>query len=190
MEKIEIILIILSVLIIGGFLTITQTIKKLVPVFNKEARKKKKAISFKDKYIDIGLPVVSTKILNNQYDFILDTGANFNALDKKKFQEIVKDNNLNIDISKINEETNDIIVTGVGGEQQNIKDVSIELSIEDLNFIETFSLVDIGGALETYSRGAYNLCGVLGAAFFEKHQWQLDFKDLVVLMENKDKSID
>lgn len=143
-------------------------------------------ISFKKKYDHVGLPVIAIKILDNEYDFILDTGANFNALDKNEFKRIVQENNIDVDLSKLDSgDTNDVVVTGVGGQQQNIKEVKIPLTISDLDFEEVFSLVDIGPALSQYGSEDIRLCGVIGSDFFERYNWQIDFKDLVVWLDSK-----
>lgn len=142
--------------------------------------KNKNKISFEKKYKDVGLPVITVNILNNSYDFILDTGANFNALDKSQFMRILSENNIEMDLSKIEDSESGITVTGVGGSQTNVKDVKMTLNISELEFEEIFTLIDIKEALHQHGRGVHQLCGVIGSDFFDRHNWQIDFKDLVV----------
>lgn len=147
-------------------------------------KKIKKKISFREKYKDVNLPVVSIKILNNEYDFILDTGANFNALDINQFKRIIKENDIDIDLSLLesNLQNNGSIIVGLGGEQSNVKDVNLQFNIEDIEFNEVFSLIDIGSALEAHGKKDHILCGVMGSEFFEKNKWKIDFEELVIWM--------
>lgn len=180
----EIVGIILVPVVVICFTVLTIMLGKNISTINSKYKEKYKKISFKKKYIDIGLPIITIKILENEYDFIVDTGANFNALDKTQFRRIVLENNLNLNLST-SDDNGDVTVIGVGGTQQHIKDVNIEISIDDVKMEEEFSLVDIKDALKAYSKNSHSLCGVLGSSFLERHKWQIDFKELIFLIKNE-----
>lgn len=147
----------------------------------------KKKISFRKEYEITNMPIITLKMYDNYYKFILDTGADFNALDSSALDRIVSENNLKLNKDDL-KQGDDVVggdtVVGVGGVQTGIKDVQLPFECDDSEFEEIFSVVSIGAPLSAYEKHGIKLCGVIGSPFFEKNKWVLDFDELVVWTES------
>lgn len=143
----------------------------------------KNKISFKKDFEITSMPILTVKMFKNEYKFILDTGADFNALDKTAFERIIAENDLEI-IPEDLTDGQDVVggqeVFGCNGVETNIKNIGLPFTCDNKDFFEVFSLVSIGAPLNAYEAYGINLCGVIGSPFFEKNKWVLDFDNLVV----------
>lgn len=157
---------------------------------NKQYKTQKKRLSFVKDYLATSMPIVTIRLFKNEYKFILDTGADFNALDREAFERIIKENNLSISMKDL-EEGMPVVggeeVFGVGGIQSSVRNIELPFVCDEQEFREEFSIVSIGAPLKAYEDKGIKLCGVIGSPFFNKNKWILDFEELVV-WTNSDKS--
>lgn len=129
-----------------------------------------------------GIPLIKVKIKENYYYFLLDSGAS-NSLIDAKFN---KDLNLG-KVRKSRISTN--VVTANGNVELKGK-TKINISVENLEFVQTFNIYNLEGLTESiekdqlhFTKGEFNflpMIGVLGCDFMHKHKWILDFDECVV----------
>lgn len=148
-----------------------------------ESEKRKKFFSFKQDYKKTSMPIITVKMFKHEYKFILDTGADFNALDREAFNKIVEENELTLPADFFSD-TLPVMggekVFGVGGVENDVKQVNIPFSCGEEEFSEDFSIVNIGAPLRAYEDDGIYLCGVLGSPFFVENRWSLDFDEMTV----------
>lgn len=116
------------------------------------------------------LPTIKITINGTRYPFILDSGANTNVVDKS----IVEALGLDKEAVKYNLE-------GTSGTVQGTQyKTSMEFSYNNQVFQEEFNTLDMKNIRDQLSSIGIEAYGMLGAAFFEKHRWSLDFNKMVV----------
>lgn len=130
---------------------------------------------FKGKNKD-SLPLIRLKIRDKYRLFLIDTGANVNVLAAQALKHIMDKN----DVLEIVGTDN---VSGIGSDSKDdFKIVRETVSYNGEEFKEDFVIMD--NWEEVRNRIAENcgksIVGILGANFFEKHRWLLDFEKRVV----------
>lgn len=121
-------------------------------------------------------PIIKMKIRNKYKYFLLDSGANINALSKDVLTSIMKKE----DSLKI---VGNGQVLGIGAtEDVAIPVIEETISVGRDKFIEEFRVIDNWEATrKAMSKAAgVEIVGLLGAEFFQRAKWVLDFESLVV----------
>jgi hypothetical protein len=121
-------------------------------------------------------PLIKLKIRGKYKHFLLDSGANINAISFKAMKSLVKEDEL-LEIVGNNK------ISGIEGESQESYQVIREtISINKDKFTEPFSLMTSWESLRSQiSKAAkVDVIGLLGSEFFSKAKWVLDFDKLVV----------
>lgn len=128
-----------------------------------------KVMSFREAMDLTELPVVTFRIDDKRVNFLLDTGANASIIDEKAVALLPH---------KLSEEKGTVM--GIEGVEKDAQCVDMELSYKDLNYIETFRVLDMSGVFDAIKQESGVIVnGILGNAFFTKYRYVLDFKDLI-----------
>lgn len=139
----------------------------------------KGVISFRDAFDKSEMPVITLFMEGVPLNFLVDSGANLNLLDKQIFDNIFPDK---VDAGiKYN-------VAAAGGELKDLGSHKLEFLIECDKYIEKcqdeFCIMDLSGTFGSiYDTTGLQLHGVLGARFFVQNQWRLDFDNLIIWLK-------
>ena len=134
------------------------------------------AVSFKKSFKKLQLPLIRFKVEGEYKTFLLDSGSQGNLLDKKFVDSLPKNLTDNIKDS-------DVAFIGVeGNNTTDNKTLKLKLSHGSKKFPETeFTVLDLRPTFKILEKKIQEpIAGLLGAPFFEKYRWQLDFEELVV----------
>jgi hypothetical protein len=179
---IYVVFIITILLVFGGYTVVSlHSINKREYLFFKHFIKEEnnKFISFKELFYKADLPIITVDICGKLFNFILDSGANVNYINKKDIKElslIKKD--LFSSASYTNKGSK-----YVGTEGNTIETDSCDLTfnLEHEVFTEPFTIADMErGFSEVTKESDLHLHGILGNKFFQKYKWSLDFDNLVI----------
>lgn len=126
-------------------------------------------ISFRETMDLVELPIITFKVGENKYNFLLDTGASLcivdsNVLDTMNHQQLEGEGT----------------VYGIGGKETEVTYVRVALKYKEVEYADTFQVLDLSttfGALK--EEHGVNLHGVLGNSFFQKYKYVIDFDELV-----------
>lgn len=121
-------------------------------------------------------PIIKMKIRNKYKYFLLDSGANINALSQEVLSSIMKKE----DSLKI---VGNGQILGIGAtDNVAIPIIEENISVGRDKFIEEFRVVDNWETTrKAMSQAAgVEIVGLLGAEFFKRAKWVLDFESLVV----------
>ena len=135
-------------------------------------RSKKLGRPFKDTVTNGGIPIVTLKNGEKEFNFILDTGSDISHIDS----------NIKTSLSDIEEVEGDnlTITTANGSVESNNNWVKVPLNYKKQNFIEDFMLLDLHDVFETLKEDTeIQLHGILGSTFLRKYGYVLDYDDLV-----------
>lgn len=123
------------------------------------------------------LPVISFKINNKPYFFLLDTASAYCILDYSKLSEFTL-NNPSLVLSEESEHT----VVGIGGRiTPKTQKCKLDLSYKDLNFSSDFITIDLEESLRhTNSILGIDCIGLIGIDFIKKYKLKINFKKNIV----------
>jgi hypothetical protein len=136
--------------------------------------KKADRMSFKEALDLTDLPIITFYQVKednsiNKFNFLLDTGANLNVINK---------NSLPLINYKDTENTNTVF--GMEGQEQNVKVVSIDCVYKDKKYIDTFQVIDMSNAFDIIKKeSGVTLHGIIGNNFMQKYKYVLDFNEFV-----------
>lgn len=166
------ILCIIVVLFIYMVKGITTIVKRDYVFDVKVIKLKGNKLEFKTDYHNHKLPIVKLTFNGKKYNFLLDTGADINILNKSVLDRIDEDKTINI----LN---NHGVTTASGVEKSEKADISFKYN--NKVFIETFTIMNVDAAFQNILHdNGIQLHGVLGSKFFHKHKWSVDFDNMVV----------
>lgn len=121
-----------------------------------------------------GLPVIPLKFNGLTYNFLIDSGANINVLDRRVFEEVNKDKTISL-------REGTTITTGGGVSEEVGQKADITFKYKNRKFEEIFDILDVSVAFDNIQLvDGVTLHGILGTHFFNKHRWILDFENMVV----------
>lgn len=143
---------------------------------NKKIRKQYKyAVSFKRAFKSSGLPLLKVKVGGKWCYLILDSGAEVNFIKRSEYDLIPES-----DKSKLEEGGS---ITGVGSSEP----VSCEAASISVDYggglikSDSFQVVSEMPTLEVIEKRVdHKVIGILGAEFFNKNGWELDFEEQVI----------
>lgn len=126
-----------------------------------------------------GLPIIKIKVEGIWGNFLLDTGANINMIDKR-FVEVLKSKNN----SHVFEECN-VFIHGASGKDMCSQKAKFSIICNSKSFVEEFLISDSVEHTFDAVFDQYNikLVGVLGNKFFKEHEMSLDFKRKIIWMQ-------
>lgn len=145
-------------------------------IINKLFKKPKDTMSFMESMNLVGLPIVTFFQGDNRFNFILDTGSNKSIIDKNilpmlKHSEIIydKDNSL----------------LGMDGINHNPGVCAISFYYKEKEyFYDGYLVQDMSGVFKSIKEDSgITLHGLLGAQFFNKFKYVLDFNKLIAYSE-------
>lgn len=160
---------VLAVLIIGSRFILKKTYKSIKDEY-------KYYINFKGDFKNSNIPIIKLKIRGKYKYFLLDSGANINILSKEMLPTIMKQSD-NIKV------VGDKSVVGIGS---NCEDpafvISETISIGKDKYEENFTVLDNweNSRREISKLSNIQVIGILGAEFFKKSKWMIDFDKHVV----------
>lgn len=142
-------------------------IKKL---FNKFFSTNQDIMSFQQSFDLTGLPIVTLQQGENKFNFLLDTGANNNIIDKRVLKDI--EYTLNKDM-KSN-------LSGLEGTKNVVDICNISFSYKDKEFPFFYLINDMEVIFNDIKQTTgVTLHGILGSSFFNKYKYVIDFKELI-----------
>jgi predicted aspartyl protease len=153
------------------FTHIGKVIKRNYIFDIKMVKKNGDKLEFNNDYNNHKIPVIKLCFEGEKYNFLIDTGADVNLLNKSVFNEITKGN--------VETLTNGMIQTA----SSEVKSEKADLSFKYINkqFTENFVLFDLDVAFKNMLIDRnIQLHGVLGSEFFKKHRWSVDFDNMVI----------
>lgn len=127
------------------------------------------AMSFRETMDLTGLPLVTLYQGDRKFNFLLDTGSTDSVIDS------------NI-LPKLTHEKTDYegTLTGLDGIVNKVSACNITFSYKDKNFPFSFLSRDMSVAFSMMKKEyGVTLHGILGANFFNKYKYVLDFADLI-----------
>lgn len=136
----------------------------------KQLFKKKTPIPFGQGFFLTELPVCTFRQGDKNFNFLLDTGSNDNLIDLS-----IKDS---IEHKTIEGATTHL--TGVEGKSFEVNAAVLSISYKDQKFTDVFMLADLSAIFAKVKKeNGVTLHGIIGSKFFYKHQYVLDFKELI-----------
>lgn len=136
--------------------------------------KKVAKMSFKESLDLTDLPIITFYQVNednsiNKFNFLLDTGASVNIVNK---------NSLSLINYKDTEDVNTVF--GMEGQEHEAKVVSIDCVYKDKKYIDTFKVIDMSSAFNIIKKDSgVTLHGIIGNGFMQKYKYILDFNEFV-----------
>ena len=135
-----------------------------------ERKKYKVRMSIKESLDLVGLPVVTFSQGDKKFNFLLDTGSNFSVVNENALEHL--EHNMTDEKGTI---------YGIGGEPIEANYASLWFNYRDANYDETFQVVDMQDSVDMIkAESGVSIMGILGNSFFQKYEYILDFKELVV----------
>ena len=120
-----------------------------------------------------GVPVVTFKNNGNNYNFILDTGANYSIINSIILEKFI--------YTKSNSAHS---LIGIEGNSKDVPCVNIHLNYRDYNFKEEFQVVNMNSAFKNIKENTeITIDGILGSEFLRKHGYILDFHNLIAYIK-------
>lgn len=128
----------------------------------------KKIISFKETYDLTGLPIVTFIHKGHKVNFLLDTGSSLSFINRS----VAIDLNLEVKESTVS-------YNGVDGKESFVDGQTVfEFEYKDDIYFYVFMVSDFSEAFESVrAETGVRIDGLLGASFFAKYKYILDFKE-------------
>lgn len=127
-------------------------------------------MSFQQSFDLTGLPIVTLKQGDRKFNFILDTGANNNIIDKRIVETL--DYTPNKDIQSN--------LSGLEGIKNVVPICNITFSYKDKEFPFFYLINDMEAIFNDIKQTTgVTLHGILGASFFDKYKYVIDFNELI-----------
>ena len=166
----------------GKFLTnhLTKVMKEefkyYLGLIKKDTNLFQDTISFKETFNKkhSQLPIIKIKIENKMCNMLIDTGANINVLHEGVFNEINKDNTIELIKPK------ECVVVGSGN--MNAAGVAhLNFSHKREKFTEEFDIINLTDCIAGIGKNSdTQIDGILGNGFFVNNRWSIDFENMVV----------
>lgn len=159
------------IVIIAFVCSVVLTIYTIV----KECTKPKQVASFKESLDLVGLPIITfhVKAKDNTekvMNFILDTGATSNFINKKWLEDVEVSDVLSVES-----------VIGFGGAADNCTSRNVTLLYNSKEFKTSFLFVDLEESFaEVKNNTGCQLHGIIGSSFFTEYRYIIDFNKLKV----------
>lgn len=133
---------------------------------------KKAGFSLKEIMTDVGIPIVTLKNGEKEFNFILDTGSDISHIDSN-----VKDS---LSDTEEVEGDNPTVITANGSVEGNNNWIRVPLNYKKQSFVEDFMPLDLHDSFEVLREDTgIQLHGILGGTFLRKYRYVLDYVDLV-----------
>ena len=131
-------------------------------------------ISFKKSLSESELPVVRMTINGKRYGFLLDSGANWNFIDRSLVESLRKEILLpTVGKGKATSATNTI----------QTEYIMLPLSYNNMKFEERFSVADMKAQFDESTKGTkIKIHGLIGNDFMQKYRWKLDFVKMAAIL--------
>ena len=144
-------------------------------IINKIFGQSNDSMSFMESMNLIGLPIVTFFQGDKKFNFLLDTGSNRSIIDENILPQIKHG-----DIRKTNSS-----LTGLGGTYENLCMCSLSFYYKDKEYsYDEYLIQDMKCAFDSIKKeSGVNLHGILGAGFFNKFKYILDFNKLIAYSE-------
>lgn len=138
---------------------------------NKIFNKPNNTMSFMESMNLIGLPIVTFFQGDKKFNFLLDTGSNRSIIDKNILSQVKHG-----DIIKTNSS-----LTGLGGTYDDLYMCSISFYYKDREYsYDEYLIQDMKAVFDSIKEeSGVKLHGILGATFFNKFKYILDFNNLI-----------
>lgn len=115
-----------------------------------------------------GLPLLIVKAQAKNLCFLLDTGSNINALDKRV-----------VEFFQLSKGTAQQQQFGIDGTLRTTNVVEMTFSLEEREYKADFSVMDLSSAFgKVEEESGIQIHGLLGCSFMEQQKWVLDFEKL------------
>ena len=133
-------------------------------------------ITFNKRVFDrLQIPIIDIMLMGKYHSFLLDTGANNNALDREIYNQLKNEHNLKEAKEKIQ------ILTSSHVTQEVRELVELPLIIENKELLFPFTITDLTILRkEVLTKAGAEVDGLLGSRFFDHYKWILDFKEWAV----------
>lgn len=129
-------------------------------------------LEFKNDFQNHNLPIVKLKFGDTKYNFLIDTGADVNLVNKSLFDIL----NVNNDITS---KERGLVITASGEEKST--EAILDFKYGNTKFQERMVIMDLDSAFAAILEdNKIQLHGVLGSTFFNKHKWAIDFDNMIV----------
>ena len=117
---------------------------------------------------EIGSPIITAKIFNNDVCFIVDTGSSENLLKEITYRYFIEIKGIIPNSSS--KEINTLYET------ESVKgSITLPFIFENQEYIESFSPYNSPAFDIFYNNTGTEIDGILGSPFLEKHQWIIDY---------------
>lgn len=130
----------------------------------------KEAISFKQGFDLVEMPIVTLYQGNKKFNFLLDTGSNNSAISKHvidQFEHTILENK-------------STTVYGIEGKISPAQVCSVTLSYKDKQYTYDYIINDLEAAFgQIKAETGVTLHGIIGSKFFNKYKYVLDFAELI-----------
>lgn len=136
---------------------------------DKELKKRKINISFREAMNLVELPVVTFYNKNKKLNFLLDTGSNYSQINKSVLPLL--------DYKKIDNQSTDIM--GIEGNKFNAEFCELSINYKNKEYTDNFCINELDAVFDTIKQeSGVMIHGILGSLFFQKYKYILDFKTL------------
>ena len=133
---------------------------------------KKIGVSFKKVITDVGIPIVTLKNGEKEFNFILDTGSDISHIDSNIMDSLS-------DTEEV-EGDNLTVITASSSVEGNNSWVRVPLNYKRQSFIEDFMPLDLHDSFKALKEDTgIQLHGILGGTFLRKYRYVLDYDNLV-----------
>lgn len=133
---------------------------------------KKVGFPLKETMTDAGIPIVTLKNGEKEFNFLLDTGCDISHIDSNIKGSLS-------DTEEVEGKSFDII-TANGSVEGNNSWIRVPLNYKKQSFIEDFMPLDLHDTFEALKEDTgIQLHGILGNTFLRKYRYVLDYNDLV-----------
>lgn len=154
-------------------ISIMLLLGKAIFEYQKEVNKVR--ISFKAGMEKTDFPVITLENNGTLYNFLVDTGASLSVVDEGVLKSIT---HTPINVTKSQ-------MYGIDGNIITVDFVKINLKYKDNEFVEAFQVTTIPGFDNIEKDDGVRLSGILGCSFFNRYKSEIDFKNLIIKMNEK-----
>lgn len=145
----------------------------IVALFINAVEEYNKGIPFDESYKDVGIPVITLTNNGKQFNFLVDTGANYCIINEPHLKEF-----------EYKELKGEGTIFGMEGNVQKTNFVQASLYYEKDEFVASFQVLDISGALDRINKQhGITVHGILGSEFLEENRSKINFIEHEVTYE-------
>ena len=159
-------------------LPLTYMVKSIKKVIDKDyifdikvVKVKGEKLEFRQDYANHQLPIVKLNFNGNRLNFLLDTGADINIINKDTFNSIKTED--------VNVEKAALVTTG--STAVTSEKTILPFKYGNKKFEEPFRIMNMSEPFNyLLDKHQIQIHGVLGTDFFSKYKWSIDFDTMVV----------